>query len=78
MKRKPKGDVAWSIPKRKTPVAYSTEATSTLIGILSQEDKTRTIKDVQELINYDVEAIRILQIYIDKGYGEELACKWFR
>ena len=72
-----KGNVRWYIPKKKNPVAYSTTSTKHLIDILSHEDKTRTIQDVYDLINYDVEAKEILKIYIDKGYGSQIACEWF-
>lgn len=77
MKNKNKGDVHWFLPKKKKPIAYSSTSTKLLVDILSHEDKTRTIKDVQQLINYDKEAINILQIYIDKGYGDDLAYKHF-
>lgn len=77
MKNKAKGDVYWYLPKKKKPIAYSTTSTKLIVGILSHEDKTRTIKDVQQLIKYDKEAINILQIYIDNGYGDELAFKYF-
>lgn len=77
MKNKSKGDVHWHIPKRKTPIAYSTSATKHLVDILSHEDKTRTIQDVYNLINYDYEAKEILKIYIDKGYGSQIASEWF-
>lgn len=74
---KNKGDVCWYIPKRKRPVAYSTAATKYLVDILSHEDKSRTIQDVHDLINYDLEAKEILKIYIEKGYGSQIASEWF-
>lgn len=77
MKKRIKGDVNWYIPKRKTPIAYSTTSTKLLVDVLSHEDKSRTIQDVYDLINYDLEAKEILKKYIDKGYGSEIACKWF-
>ena len=75
-KTKIKGDVSWTVPNRKKPIAYSTVATSNLIGLLSQEYET--IQDVHDAINYDVEAREILQKYIDLGYGDEIAKQWFR
>lgn len=75
--KKAKGDVYWYIPKRKTPVAYSTIATKLLIDVLSHDDLNRTIQDVYNLINYDIEAKEILKIYIDKGFGNEVASKGF-
>ena len=71
-----KGDVAWRIPKRKTPIAWSTKATSDLIVFLSQDGGT--IKEVRDKIGYDVEAKKILDIYIQKGYGNQIAKEWFR
>jgi hypothetical protein len=62
-KIKIKGDVSWAVPNRKKPIAYSTVATSHLIGLLSQEYKT--IQDVHDAINYNVEAREILQKYIE-------------
>ena len=74
--RKSKGDVEWRIPKRKTPIAYSTKATSDLIVVLSQD--YTTITDVYNAINYDQDAKSILQTYISLGYGNEIARKWFK
>lgn len=74
--RKSKGDVEWRVPKRKTPIAYSTRATSDLIVVLSQESET--ITDVYNAINYDQEAKDILKKYIDLGYGNEIAKEWFK
>lgn len=68
--------MAWRIPKRKTPVAYSTKATSDLIVALSQDYET--IADVHNAINYDQNAKSILQKYIDFGYGNKIAREWFK
>lgn len=70
-------DAQWYLPKRKKAFATSTKATKDLVDILSHEDKTRTIEDVYNLINYDEEAKEILKTYIDKGYGNEIASEWF-
>ena len=75
-KRKIKGDVHWTVPNKKKPIAYSTVATSHLIGLLSQE--CEAIQDVYNAVIYDVEAKEILQKYIDLGYGNEIAKQWFR
>lgn len=74
--RKPKGAVEWIIPKRKTPIAYSTKATSDLIAVLSQDYET--ITDVYNAINYDQDAKDVLQKYIKAGYGNVVAKEWFR
>lgn len=71
-----KGDVLWHIPKRKRPIAYSTKSTSDLIVLLSQE--YRTIQDVQDNIHYNQEAKAVLQAYIEKGYGKQIASQWFK
>ena len=81
MKKMPKknslyaGDVMWYIPKRKRAVAFSTKATSDYIVVLASEHKT--IQDVYDTILWNDEARRILKIYIDCGYGGEIARDWF-
>lgn len=75
-KTKRKGDVSWTVPNKKKPIAYSTVATSNLIGLLSQE--CETISDVYDAITYDVEAKDVLKKYIDFGYGNEIARQWFK
>lgn len=74
--RRRKGDVSWHIPGRKTPIAYSTTATSDLIVVLAE--KGGTIQEVHDRITYDVEARQVLKKYIDKGYGGVEARTWFR
>lgn len=71
-----KGDVRWHIPGRKKPIAYSTIATNDLIVLLSEDGGT--ISEVQRKINYDAEAKAVLQAYIDRGYGDVEARKWFK
>lgn len=66
-----KGDVEWFIDERKTPIAYSTKATSNLIVLLAQENET--VQDVYNAVNYDADAKKVLQAYIDKGYGDRIA-----
>lgn len=75
-KKQRKEDVYWYIPNRKRPIAYSTKAASDLIALLAEEGGT--IAEVQRRINYDVEAKAVLQIYIDRGYGDVEARKWFK
>lgn len=75
-RRRSKGDVHWRIPGRKTPIAYSTVATSQLIGLLAGQGGT--IREVQSRINYDQEAKDVLQAYIDRGYGDVEARQWFK
>lgn len=69
-------DVHWHAPKRKRPIAYSTEATNDLIVMLAKEHNT--IQDVHDALNYDVDAKAVLQEYITRGFGNEIARQWFR
>lgn len=71
-----KGDVEWYVPRRKTPIAYSTKAASDLIAVLAEQGGS--IREVQAQINYDQEAKAVLQAYIDRGYGDIEARRWFR
>lgn len=64
---KGKGDVAWFLPDKKKPFAYSTKATNDLIVVLSESNQTT--KDVYNAINYDEDAKKILKHFIDNGYG---------
>ena len=75
-KTKRKGDVGWTVPNKKKPIAYSTVATSDLIGLLAEDFET--IQDVYDAVTYDVEAKEVLQKYIDLGYGNEIARRWFK
>ena len=72
----PKGDVHWHVPGKKRPIAYSTKASSDLIAVLAEEGGT--IAEVQRKINYDEDAKAVLQDYIDHGYGDVEARKWFK
>lgn len=75
MKRS-KGDVMYTVPNKKKPIAYSTVATQDLIVILAQDYET--ISDVYNAINYDQDAKDVLKKYIDLGYGDVIAREWFR
>lgn len=70
-----KGDVLRYIPGRKKSIAYSTIVANNLIVLLAEEGGT--IAEVQSRINYDIEAKAVLQAYIDRGYGNVEARKWF-
>lgn len=74
--KREKGDVRWTIPYRKTPIAWSTVATSNLITALMEPNDT--IASLRQKINYDVEAKAVLDAYIEKGYGNQIAKEWFR
>jgi hypothetical protein len=76
-KKKNKGDVCWYDidSKRKTPIAYSTVATSYLISVLAEQHET--IQDVYEAIRYDPEAKAIMREYIKRGHGKKVAKRYF-
>ena len=62
---KPKGDVAWFIPNRKTPIAYSTKSTKDLLDTLFEQ--FNDLEEVYRNIRYDEDAKRIVKLYLDKG-----------
>ncbi len=70
-------DVQWAVPGQKMPIAYSTTATSDTISVLADENPTATISELQGLIHYNPEAKKVLQQYIDAGYGNQVANEWF-
>ncbi len=74
--RRPRGDVYWYLPGRKTPIAYSTKAASDLIVVLGEGGAT--IQEVYDRITYDLEAREILRKYIEKGFGGVAANSLFR
>lgn len=63
--KKSKGGVAWTVPGRKRPFAYSTKATSDLIVVLYEQ--FGDLRQVYDAINYDADAKAIVKAYIDKG-----------
>ena len=75
-KRNTKGNVMWTIPNRKKVIGYTTKATSDLIVLLAETNET--IEDCYNAINYDKDGKEILKKYIDLGYGNIIARKWFR
>ena len=70
-------DVEWFIPGKKNPIAYSTVAASDLIEELSKQYPSATISQLLPAVNYDVETKKVLQQYIDAGYGDQIANEWF-
>lgn len=70
-----KQDIFYYLPNKERPISYSTKATADLISVLSEI--FYSINDVQNAIFYDEDAIKILQIYIEKGYGERQASEFF-
>ena len=76
MAKNNKPAVWYYLPKRKRPITYSTYATSYLISILAEI--FYSIHSVRNAIFYDLDAIEILEIYIDKGYGDYKASDFFK
>jgi len=70
-------DVEYTITDRKMPIAYSTRATSDLIEALSDDNPTATISELKDLVDYDQEAKKVLQQYVDAGYGNTTASDFF-
>ena len=70
-------DVEWLVPGKKTPIAYSTVAASDLIEALVEDNPTATISEILGKVTYDQEAKKVLQQYIDAGYGDQVANEWF-
>ena len=70
-------DVQWTTPNQKTPIAYSTTATSDLISVLADEFPSATISSLKGMVGYDQDAKKVLQQYIDAGYGDQVASEWF-
>ncbi len=73
----PVHDVEWHVPGKKKPIAYSSKATSDLIEALAEENPSATIREIFGKVNYDVEAKKVLQQYMDAGYGDQVASEWF-
>lgn len=76
-KAKQKLPVQWFLPDKKDhtklqkkPFEYSTVATSNTIALFAEDTEHKTPNEILQLIPYDADAIRILQGYIDKGFGD--------
>ena len=70
-------DVEWYLPGNKRPIAYSTVATSDLIEALAEQYPNATISQLMPQINYDEDAKKVVQQYINAGYGDTIAYDWF-
>jgi hypothetical protein len=74
-RNKTKGDVCWYAKKYKNPIAYSTIAVSDAISLINQPYQTATdlmalLKSGKYLVSPDM--IRVVQTFIDKGFGDEI------
>ena len=71
MKRKICADVAWNVPKRKTPIAYSTIATRDAINCVAENGDTMLeVRHKFGRLICDAEAIAVLDEYIRRGFGD--------
>ena len=69
-------DVEWGTPDDHTPIAYSTRETSRQITKAAQNNPSATISDLRNLVS-DTAAKKVLQAYVDAGYGNQVASEWF-
>ena len=70
-------DVEWHALNGDTVIAYSTKAASDLIEALATDNPKMTISEIFDAINYDAEAKKVLQAYIDSGFGDSIASEHF-
>lgn len=70
-----KSDIAYYLPNRKKPIAYSTIFTAKLLVILSEI--SNSIYSVYRTVYRSQEAKNVLEKYINKGYGQERASNFF-
>lgn len=75
MRRRTRPDIAWYLPKKKRPFAYSTVATRDLLAVLSET--CATVREVYDNIHYDVEAKTIAKAFIEKGFGDTPSAQVF-
>lgn len=70
-------DITWYAPHQKSPIAYSTIAVRDFIGAMVDDNPTATVRELQAKINYDQDAKKVLQQYIDAGYGDDVVSDCF-
>lgn len=70
-------DVCWWEPNSNMIIAYSTTAASNLIDALAGDNPVMTISELHDTINYDQEAKKVLQAYINRGFGSFIAWEHF-
>lgn len=70
-------DITWYAPHQKSPIAYSTVAVRDLIGAMVDDNQTATVRELQAKIKYDQDAKKVLQQYIDAGYGDDVVSDCF-
>ena len=70
-------DITWYAPHQKSPIAYSTAAVRDFIGAMVDDNPTATVRELQAKIKYDQDAKKVLQQYIDAGYGDDVVSDCF-
>ena len=70
-------DIYWYAPNTKIVIAYSTRSASDLISTMSEDSPKMTISELHDAINYDEEAKKVLQAYINNGFGDYSASEYF-
>lgn len=70
-------DIYWYAPNTKIVIAYSTRSASDLISTMSEDSPKMTILELHDAINYDEEAKKVLQAYINNGFGDYSASEYF-
>lgn len=70
-------DIYWYAPNTKIIIAYSTRAASDLVEAMSKDNPKMTISELHDAINYDMEAKKVLQAYINSGFGGYTASEHF-
>lgn len=60
--------VDWTLPGRKRRFATTTVATSDLVVLMAEEG--HTVSSAISAINFDEEAIAVLRVFVEHGYGE--------
>lgn len=67
-KKRPKGDVAYILPGKKRPAAYSPLIVSNEIVCFARDGLT--VRQVYDALIYSPDGRAVLQKYIDAGYGD--------
>jgi len=62
--------VQWVLPGKKRPFTHTTVATSDLIAIFAEEGFT--FAGARNAINYDHDALAVLDRFVAEGYGNHL------
>lgn len=61
-------DVEWYVHGRKRPIAYSTVATSRMLGLMAEAG--HTFASARQEVGFDQEARDVLDAHIARGLGD--------